>query len=326
MSVPTAQLSCQDDRRPAGHPLSNGSTRATLFGNGYTDPSDNAAESASTVQAWDLGTGSSLWSVDDVRECVRIVLIRADETLRCAGFFGGLTAYSAATGQAVGTSRLDAQLGTVAELAVTPGGAMVAVSGVDPVVAEWRFDGSGPVTTPLGSATTPYAYLSSDRLMVYRLDQPDLPYLPSEILDVRTGEVTDSLDGFGLSTWAGPNRVASVFLDGTIGFYDVDSRERAIAEDPPRFLSPAVPAYALGTELLVVWHLDGTNTTLNATGEWSSIDLPLGIPRSASFSSDGTRLLTTDASGLTVYEAGTGRRLIGPLDGVLEVGVSATIW
>ncbi len=297
---------------------------ATLFGNGHTDPSDNRAESASTVQAWDLGSGSSLWSVDDVRECVRIVLIPADETLRCAGFFGGLTAYTAATGQAAGTPPLDAQLGTVAELAVTPAGAMVAVSAVEPVVGEWRFDGSGPVTTPLGPKTTPYAYLSSGRLMVYRLDQPGLPYLPPEILDVRTGQVTDTLDGFGPTTLAGPNRVASVFLDGTIGFYDVESRGRVIADQPPRFPSPAVPAYARGTEVLVVWHLDGTNTAVDASGEWSSIDLPPGVPRSASFSSDGTRLLMTDASGLSMYEVHSGKRLLGPLEGVLEVGISAS--
>lgn len=296
---------------------------ATLFGNGYTDPSEVSAESASTVQAWDLGTGSSLWSVDDVRECVRIVLIPADETLRCAGFFGGLTAYSLATGEAEGTAPLDAQLGTVVELAVTAAGSMVAVSGVDPVVGEWRFDGSGPVTTQLRPATTPYAYLSPDRLMVYRLDRPDLPFLPPEILDVRTGQVADALDGFGPSTWAGPNRIASVFLDGTIGYYDIVSGQRAMADHPPRFPSPALAAYARGTELLVVWHFDGTNTAVNATGEWSSIDLPLGLPRSASFSSDGTRLLMTDASGLSMYEVSTGRRLIGPLEGVLEIGISA---
>jgi DNA-binding SARP family transcriptional activator/tRNA A-37 threonylcarbamoyl transferase component Bud32/WD40 repeat protein len=294
---------------------------ATLFGNGFTDPSEVSAESASTVQAWDLESGKSLWSVADVRECVRIVLVPADKTLRCASFFGGLTAYSAATGEKVGAA-LDAQLGTVVELAVTAAGSMVAVSGVDPVVGEWRFDGSGPVTRQLGPATTPFAYLSPEHLMVLRLDRPGLPYLPPEVLDVRTGQIRDALSGFGPSTWAGPNRIASAFLDGTIGFYDIVSRQRTIADTPPRFPSPALAVYSPATKLLVVWHFDETNTTVDASGTWSSIDLPRVLPRSASFSSDGTRLLMIDASGLSMYEVKTGRRLVGPVEGVLEVGNS----
>lgn len=324
--MPSLRQIGEVDREPGSIPpttsLAVSADGTTLFGNGYTDPSDNSAESASTVQAWDLGTGSSLWSVDDVRECVRIVLVPADGTLRCAGFFGGLTAYRAATGEMVGAP-VDAQLGTVVELAVTEAGSMVAVSGVDPVVGEWRFDGAGPVTTQFGPRTTPYAYLSSNRLMVYRLDQPEVPYMPAAIFDARTGQVANPLDGFGASTWAGPDRIASMFLDGTIGFYDAVSGERVVADDPPRFPSPVLPVYARGTGLLVVWHADGTNTTVDARGKWSLIDLPNGIPRSASFSSDGIRLLTTDASGLSMYEVSTGRRIIGPLAGVLEVGISA---
>ncbi len=317
------ELNGHEGKIPVTTSLVMSADGATLFGNGYTDPSDISAESASTVEAWDLRTGALLWSVDDVRECVHIAFVAADDTLRCTGFFGGLTSYRAATGETDGAARLDAQLGSVVELAITPTGSVVAVSGVDPVVGEWQFDGSGPVTTELGPRTTPFAYLSRDRLLVYRLDRPTLPFLPAEVLDLRAGGIIDALDGLGPSTWAGPDRIASVFLDGTIGYYDVLTKQRQIADDPPSFPSPALPVYGAGARLLIVWHFDGTNTVLDAAGKWSSIDLPNGLPRSAALSSDGTRVLLTDASGLSMYEVSTGRRLVGPLEGVLEVGMSA---
>ena len=96
--------------------------------------------------ALDTSTGATRWSATivepgDPSPCVFLAVTDALGKAYCGNQFGVLAERDLATGQPTGV-RLDAQVGSVGDLAITADGAELVGFGRDvPVVARWRLDG-----------------------------------------------------------------------------------------------------------------------------------------------------------------------------------------
>jgi WD40 repeat protein len=305
--------------------------------------------------AIDTSTGVTRWTIKRQRgsnACSAIAVAASAGRLYCLSVFstgsqgnlgrvGRLEERDLATGLPTGVV-LDPQQGTVGDLAVTADGRqLVTFSHNAPVLTEWRLDGTGPVTTRMGTGWLGGQYdPTGARLLVRRDDygtlfQDEVGIGPTQfsVLDPASGRTIQPLDGVRQAAWAGPpGRLVAAFADGTLGFYDLTtrSRDKGIAIRPPGLVGTTHTS-ADGTRLYVAY-VDGRIQTLDSrTGQQigPTIQLDNGAV-SVGDTADGSRIITTSLHNaqwsMTVHDAATGRQL-GQISGIntAQIGPGDTL-
>ena len=174
------------------------------------------------------------------------------------GDVAGATAYDIATGAELG-QRFDSQLGGVCSLAVSADGkrfAEVASCYGNATIVEWRLDGGGPVSqlvvdTPpehhvraFGAGGDPDALVAE-----FAGEGDDAPV--THVIDTSTGAIVARLPGIHelLPTDDPRHAVAYFAEDGTVGWYDVEQRNRLA---PRVELDEEIEYMRAGDDLVVV--------------------------------------------------------------------------
>ena len=161
---------------------------------------------------FDPRTGEVRWQQLDYGEaCANLRVIEEAGSVFCGSWLGALTTLDLATG--VVTRELIAQNGGGGTLwSARDGTELVNFGGNEAVVARWRLDGSGPITT-MGPPGWGAWFLSPDgrHLIAAHTDRPgraqDPLALTFRVFDSENGDVITTLDGLLNSTWVDDDTV-----------------------------------------------------------------------------------------------------------------------
>ena len=197
--------------------------------------------------AIDTTTGAIHWTFARERAtnaCSAIAVATTTNRLYCqsvvgsvqgsGGRVGQLDERDLATGLRTGVV-LDPQQGTVGDLAITTDEReLVTFSRNAPVIARWRLDGTGPVTSRVGEGWIGSQYDATGthaaRLPPLRRRTVRTEHSASTatyVWDPVANQMIDPLDDVVQAAWAGPpGRLAAIFADGTGGFYDLTTHSR----------------------------------------------------------------------------------------------------
>jgi WD40 repeat protein len=205
--------------------------------------------------AYDLDSGKRLWRTSPATHaCSGLALAERVGAVLCGESSGRVLTVDLATGVVLG-QRFDTHLGGLADLLVTRDGSML-IEIAGPVYVRWNLDGSGPANRVVraANASRVIGYTLDDRALVIdgtedaRSGAPPDP----EIIDVRTGTTLDPLDGIvAVATTADSSRMAAVFDDGTVGWYDPASRARQGDAVDPGFVPEGL---TWSGDRLLVWN------------------------------------------------------------------------
>jgi hypothetical protein len=169
------------------------------------------------VVRFDPRSGEHLWQQLDYGEaCANLHVIEGAGSVFCGSWLGALTRLDLATGFV--TRELMAQNGGGGTLWSVRGGTeLVSFGGYEAVVARWRLDGSGPITT-LGPPGWGTWMLSPDgrHLIAASTDRPHRDQDPSSftysVLDVESGQAVTPLDGMLAAAWVDDDTI----IGGTV--------------------------------------------------------------------------------------------------------------
>jgi DNA-binding SARP family transcriptional activator/WD40 repeat protein len=285
--------------------------------------------------ALDTSTGATRWSATivepgDPSPCVFLAVTDALGKAYCGNQFGVLAERDLATGRPTGV-RLDAQVGSVGDLAITADGTELIGFGRDePVVARWRLDGQVLIGTAGKRGLLAESYDPSGQLL---MAVGSGEQLDAALWDPATGDVVDELDGISrVPLWEAPNLLGAAFADGTIGSYDIRGHVRVDLPDPAaQALDPPANAWvsASGTRVFLSYLKgDGPNPgcvvrtfDLEAgrlTGPAIQFDDCVWV-ESVSAAADMSRVAVTytgqTGSPTVVLDGTTGNRIGPPLSG-----------
>ncbi|HEX5997296.1 MAG TPA: BTAD domain-containing putative transcriptional regulator, partial [Jiangellales bacterium] len=293
--------------------------------------------------AIDLSTGAARWSFQRAtggNACSVIAVALDSRKLYCRnllgfqatanlGRAGRLEERNLETGLPTGVV-LDPQQGTVGDIGVTADGReLVTFSHNAPVIARWRLDGTGPVTTRIARGRVGAAFDPTGRLLLVSHERetprfqderrsPDDWYVWDPIAD----RMVDPLDGIVNAAWGPPGELAVVFTGRAGGFYDLNTRSRM--QGPPLTVDGPIANTFRSTDgrRLYVGFVDGRIRTLDTmTRAWvePTIHLP-GQIGSLSATGDGSRIVaTTFHQGewqMTVHDGITGSQIGEPVRNV----------
>ena len=294
------------------------------------------------------------WSVDTrvglhPESCPWLAVASNVRKLYCGDHYGVIEERDLTTGRPSGVV-LDAQLGSVGELAVTSDGRVLVAFGAEaPVVSRWRLDGSGKISDVVAEGhVAADGYDSTGRMLLVARRPPDATVDPDfrhfAIWDPAFDRSNGSFMPAGGMGWAGTDLLLGyAFAERRIAFYRASSRSIVDGVHIP-LTSDHSWSSAGGDRLYVgftngeVWTVDPVTRqrvqpTISARG----------LLMSVSATSDGDRIVVTSATGsgdrarfaTNVYEGGTGAKvgdtLIGPsitsvsLDGTLVGALEGTI-
>ena len=285
--------------------------------------------------ALDTSTGATRWSATivepgDPSPCVFLAVTDALGKAYCGNQFGVLAERDLATGQPTGV-RLDAQVGSVGDLAITADGTELVGFGRDvPVVPRWRLDGQAPIGIGGDRGLLAESYDPSGRLLM-AVDSGK--QLDAALWDPATGDVVDELDDIArVPLWETPDLLGAAFTDGTIGSYDIREHVRVDLPDPAaQALDPPANAWvsASGTRVFLSYlQGDGPNPACvvrtfdleagRLTGPTIELDDCVWV-ESVSAAVDMSRVAVTYAgqtgSPTVVIDGTTGNRIGPPLSG-----------
>ncbi len=263
---------------------------------------------------WDLRTRRPQWvSSIDGQNCTVALVEPRSRTVLCGGLFSRVVALDLDTGQST-TSDYDLQRGEISDLLLTPDGStLVELSGTQRVLARWRLDGLGPITSSLPPDETPIGYNSDGTLLLTRSPEQDNvnQYVVADttVISATTGEVVWRAGGHVAAAWADtPDHVVVWSSDGTGRVLDVRTgatvRRLAGAFTGFDVDSEAVPP---GSGRLLGW-VEGTG---GGQTHWAVWDLSTGDllateglswERDASLHPDGRLLLAVNEDSLATYD------------------------
>ena len=206
----------------------------------------------------DIGDGAS------GATCAHLAVIEQQDTFYCANAYGRLAEHDLSSGYAIRV--LDGQNGNSGSLWLASDGTeLVSFGDNEAVVSRWRLDGSGPITRLVapgfrGSSFNP----SGDRLLVGQ----GRPFdgLPSQVIDVETGDVLRSLGGLLNTDWLDDDTVIGAFInsDGEVETAHIDLPDGELVADG--FIVDPIPdgaGLSTGKERMLVLYSNGTDATLN---------------------------------------------------------------
>jgi DNA-binding SARP family transcriptional activator/WD40 repeat protein len=305
--------------------------------------------------AIDTTTGVTRWTIKRQRgsnACSAIAVSVGTGRLYCLsvlstgsqgnlGRVGRLEERDLATGLPTGVI-LDPQQGTVGDIAVTADGRqLVTFSHNAPVLTRWRLDGTGPITTRIGTGWLGVQYDPTGTMLLLRRDeygtlfQDEVGLRPTQlsVWDPASERLIHPLDGVHQAAWAGPpGRLAVTFADGTGGFYDLTtgSRVKGITVRTPA--SVGTTQISADRTRLYLSYVDGRIQTLDSrTGQQIGPTIQLDSAAvSVGATDDGSRIITTTLHNgqwsMTVHDAATGRPL-GRIPGIntAQIGPGNTL-
>jgi DNA-binding SARP family transcriptional activator/WD40 repeat protein len=273
------------------------------------------------VVRFDPRSGEHLWQQLDYGEaCANLRVIEEAGSVFCGSWLGALTRLDLATG--VVTRELIAQNGGGGTLWVARDGTeLVSFGGNEAVIARWRLDGSGPITT-LGPPGWGTWFLSPDgrHLIAAHTDRPgktqDPLALTFRVFDAENGDVVTSLDGLLKSAWADDDTVAGGVMtdDGLrIGHVALATGDMTLHGDT----IGQVPDYATfvpGKSRLLLGYIDddGSATVWPldvATGLRTEPTIEVDDLAWADISPSGHRILLGSPSGVTIFDGSSGEAL-----------------
>jgi WD40 repeat protein len=251
--------------------------------------------------------------------CRNVLAFQATANL---GRAGRLEERNLETGAPTGVV-LDPQQGTVGDIGVTADGReLVTFSYNAPVIARWRLDGTGPVTSRVAQGRVGAAFDPTGRLLLVSHD-PEAPLFQDErrspddwyVWDPTADRMVDPLDGIVNAAWGPPGELAAVFTGHAGGFYDLDTRSR-IHGPPLKIDGPIANTFrSLDGRRLHVGFVDGRIRTLDATTRgWIEPTIQLaGQIGSLSATGDGSRIVATSLHQgrwqMTVHDGTTGAQI-----------------
>jgi WD40 repeat protein len=312
------------------------------------DPELLIAAGDEAAVAIDTTTGAIRWTFRRERTsnaCSAIAVAPASQRLYCQNVVSGIEGRGRRVGQfeerdlATGLRtgvELDPQQGTVGDLAMTTDEReLVTFSRNAPVIARWKLDGTGPVTSRVGEGWIGGRYDATGTMILVthiadaeRFEQTrraDDVY----VWDPAGNRMIDPLPDVVAATWAGPpGRLAAVFTDGTAGFYDLTTRSRL----------EGITVELAGTAVVTAFtSLDGTRLYLGyAEGQIQTFDSttgaqigptiePGGSLGSVSATTDGSHIVATSFHDggwkMTIHDATTGQQ-VGEVPNVGSAGVA----
>lgn len=295
---------------------------------GYGSINGGTNQVGSSISRWELPGGTRSWTSDQhASTCNHPAEVLSTGELWCGGS-GQVRAIDAQTGET--RSQFSTQQGTISALApLADGRHFVGASASFPVIAVLDGAEGGPITT-VGTATSrnlmPGGYRADGRYLL----SENRPGTPAEraLIDVVTGEVSDTLEHVAGAAWVGNTWVGYVRDDGTAWSYNPATR---IAE-PFDTLVGTIDGTTNdpGNNRTVLWMTDGRSFVLDMNNRTvSATAFPRGLPpdlgSSASFSPDGSRLAVIQSAGLELLDPTTGASLASPVGGYHTVVAGADV-
>ena len=284
------------------------------------------------VTRWDLHTNRPLWStpVADDR-CANAALAVVIDSVLCGSRLGRVMALDLATG--VPTARsYDMQRGDVSALTLTgDGNTLVELTATVPVIARWRLDGTGPITSLLPVRGAPGQYNADGRMLVASsaaVGSSSTGY--PEVVDAQTGAVVQRLAGYVSPVWtADPSVLVAWNQEGDGYLIDIRTH-RALGQlagslgGPPdagqaSFREDRLLVWGIGFSRYVKdWRVWDTRNGAIVAGQKS----PFGWD-GASLSADGRVLVAAGGGRIAAYDLAAGK-VTAQNTGVVNAAVSPT--
>jgi outer membrane protein assembly factor BamB len=225
---------------------------------------------------------------------------------------------------------LDPQQGTVGDIGVTADGReLVTFSYNAPVIARWRLDETGPVTTRVAKGRVGGTFDPTGRLLLVS-HEPVTSRFQDErrsaddwyVWDPVADRMVDPLDGIVSAAWGPPGEVAAIFDGHTGGFYDLNARSRVEGSAFTVDGRITTTFASLDGRRLYVGFVDGRIRTVDATTRgWAEPTIQLsGQIGSLSATGDGSRIVATSLDQgewqMSVHDGITGEQIGEPVRNV----------
>ncbi len=301
------------------------------------------------IVAIETSTGATRWAADTYDSilyagaCTSLAVVPAAERLYCGNGLGVLVERELGNGEPTGVT-FDTQLGSASHLAIAGDGRELVAFGRVPVIARWRLDGSGAVVDHVAEGRIVHSYDPTGRMMIV-LRRDSVQGRPSvddgydqAVWDLESDKAVDELDGSLGVRWFGRGLVSGMFPALDTSLYDVGTHSPVPIDDiglPGGFvvMSPGgdrtyaiVPADepALGARCEIRTFDPARRRRIRPTIEFSvEHDGDCSWETMVSGTRDGGRVVVTTGTSdynlrrTTVYDGRTGRRLAGPLRGMV---------
>jgi DNA-binding SARP family transcriptional activator/WD40 repeat protein len=274
------------------------------------------------VVRFDPQTGTVLWQqLDYAQTCVNMRVIEEAGGVFCGSRYGALAKRDLATGVVVGD--LDAQNGGAGGplWPARHGTELVNFGNNEPIVARWRLDGSGPITT-LGPPGWAFDFLSPNgrHATVNHAERPanedDQLSLDYDIVDTHTGRLVNAVDGILAPTWVDDDTIiGGIATDDGLRVAHVELQTgQATADGELLETAPDAVAYEPGkARMLLQFRNDDGSSTL-----WP-LDVETGLRTEPTIRVDdlswatpsvtGDRIAVTTSGGVVIYDGMTGEEL-----------------
>lgn len=269
----------------------------------------------------DLADGSVRWALDiadlGVAGCAQSDLDVVRNRLFCADYFGRVIVRDLATGSRTG-AEFASQVGRVSRIEISPNDGTLVLFGADqPLIAQWRIDGAGPITARLNPGELIDSFSYDGTYMLASTPDSEAPTgLNDRVRDVASGEVIDELDGFVTARWDYQTNdlfaVRAIQNGWEIVRYDpVEGRtSESFAITMDEF-----PSSVYVFEGIIVVVDPGGLLLAHSTDDGAAISpaIQLTSPFTAiAATADGGRLIAMNDGGANVYDMATGSLVAGP--------------
>ena len=277
------------------------------------------------VVGWDLQRNRVRWVADIGGDnCSTVVVEPRSASALCGGRFSRVVSLDLDTGRQ-SPSGLDMQHGEISALLLTDDGTLVQLSRTENLVARWRLDGLGPITSSVDTEAIPTAYNADGTLLLtsgpaMRTADGLQPWLELTVISADSGEVAWRGGDVVRAAWTDhPHRLVTWMADGRGAVLDI--RSGRVVRDLDGDLYGFPPD---GTSLPPGGHhLLGWSAYDRDESAWAVWDLRTGeqvllraLPsaRSGSLSRDGRHVvLVQDEDHLATYDVfGADAAIDGP--------------
>jgi DNA-binding SARP family transcriptional activator/WD40 repeat protein/tRNA A-37 threonylcarbamoyl transferase component Bud32 len=268
------------------------------------------------------GAGRVGWHEPAPESCWHLAVAVEVDEVYCGDYYGTISVHRLRTG--VLETTLDGQNGNTGSLWPARNGTeIVSFATHEPVVARWRRDGSGPVTTVMESGSTTGPFSPDAELMValaprFEGRRLNLAFgFDPSVIDAADGGTVSDLDDLALPMWAPDGAIAAGQVRGGVPTwvrYDLAAGEVVEVGEPLVDVPTALPSIDPGKErMLVPYGPDRDRKELRAVdlrtmrhvGPTIEVD---GFTW-ATISPTGDRIVVATRSGVITFDGETGKEL-----------------
>ncbi len=265
-------------------------------------------------------------------------MIERSGSVFCGSWLGALTELDLATGVVI--RQLVAQNGGGGTLwSARDGTELVSFGGNEPIIARWRLDGSGPITTlgPPGWGTW-FLSPNGQHLIAAHTDSPggnqDPESFTYSVFDVESGDEVMPLDGMFNATWIDDDTIfgGAVTDDGVRAVHvELSDGERIVLgnADGNSNEQPDGASFSPGkSEVLLLFLDDGGSAAVFpvdvTTGLRAGVTIQVDHFAWQDISRSGHRILLGSPDGVTIFDGSSGEAL-GNVSGSSQHGGFITV-